>query len=433
MSATISSIQIQPVDFSDSALSFLDGNVGNRYKAIITGYVSKFTQQKRVTLSGNTLTNANPLDNESFLNLIYDGNPFLPGENVKIQGSTLNTGSLTIASVTSTVITFTTSLTTETIEVGYIYVVSKPTAIDYYFNLIGNSEPLSFMSKTDNVLQRYTATGFDPSVSTPINFTIGTSSFAWVTDILTGNVSTSTLAGGTITGVGQTYQQPFTITHYFTQIPMFLPNMSFPNPPSWYKSTSLSSGIIQQGALQYICLVACKYNSTDSTAQNWGTVYNSNGTSCWLNQNNAGTVPDFTLVSTTYVDNATSLPLTAIDFTKTNNVTIIINSASGAFTSGTKIDLAHWYFPLNAADYQNTPTTALQNYMNDRKAVVVGAGAVNGLFYGTNYSVIQNLQAVLNSANQITITFKAIYASSLQTYLIARPGNRNYGFTIATE
>lgn len=444
MGLIVDSISFQPVDFSDSAINLLDGTLFNRYKSVINFHVSKYTQQKRLQLNGSTITNINLLDSESFLSLIQDGNPLLPGETFKIQGSSLNTGTFTIAStsgsVTSTTITITGSFTNETIEVGTIYINKAVTALDFYYNLIGNQENLSFVSKTDSCLQKYTVSGIAAGTMTPSFLNIGTKSMGWVADILTGIVSTSTIAGAGISGTGSSYKQSFTITHYFSQAPYFLQTLSsnFQSllPPSWYSPSVNSSGAIGGGGLQYIANIGAKYMSTDTSPQNWANINNSNGIASWINSNPAGTVPDFIVSSISYVDNVTSNVLTSLDFTKTTNVTIVLKSASAAFVNNTSvIDLNHFYAPLNPSQYQNTSSTLLQNFVNDRIALTIGSSPspVNGVFYGGNYQVIKGAKATYNSTSQVTVTFQAVFASALQTEFIANPGNRNYGLICTCE
>ena len=442
----VDSISLSPVDYSDSALPLLDGSLFNRYKNVINFHFSKYTQPKRLQFKSsggiNTITNINALDYESFLDLTFDGNPLLVGETFKVAGSASNTGTLTITAVTATVITVSNTLTNETLEVGTIYVTSAVTAMDFYYNLIGNQESLSFVSKTDtNVLQKYTITGIACGTTSPVYLNIGTKSNAWVADTLTGIASTSTIAGaGAATGTGATYKQSFIITHYFSQAPYFLANLqsNFSSllPPSWYSPSISATGLIQGGGLQYVAYLGAKYLSTDITPQNIAQINNQNGISCWLDSNPAGTNPDFSVYSIGYIDNATSLPLTAIDFTKTVNVTIVLKSASAAFVNNTSvIDLNHFYAPLNPSQYQNTNTTLLQNFVNDRIALTVASmpSGVNGLFYGGNYQVIKGAKATYNSTSQVTVTFQAVFASTLQTMLIANPGNRNYGLVCTCE
>ena len=445
MGLFVDSIFLNPVDFADAPLPLLDGCIFDKYAATINFHFSKYTQPKRLQLSGTTITNINALDNESFLALQLDSNALLAGETFKISGSALNTGTLTIVSATATTITVSAALTAETIEVGTIYVTSAVTALDFYYNLIGNQENLNFYSKTDiNVLQKYNVTGIAAGTTTPKALNIATKSLAWVTDAITGVASTSTIAGAGISGTGAAYKQAFTIVHYFSQAPYFLSqfmgNFSSLLPPSIYTPSVSASGLISGAGLQYVANIGAKYFATDIAPQNFITINNQNGIACWLDQNPAGTQPDFTVSSITYADSVTGATLTSIDFTKTTNVTIVLKSASAGFVNNSSvIVLNHFYAPLNPAQYQNKSTTLWQNFINDRVVLTVGSAApagINGSFYGGIYQVITNAIATYNSTSQVTVTFQAVFStstSSVTNTFIANPGNRNYGLVCTTE
>jgi hypothetical protein len=160
-----------------------------------------------------------------------------------------------------------------------------------------------------------------------------------------------------------------------------------------------------------------------------------NGTACWLNQNNAETTPEFTSLINSYIDDATGEVLTALDFGKTVDVTMTVNSKSGLFSSSmpsVNFILSHVYTPLLNTDYQNTATLLRQNFINDRAIQIIGAASVNGEFYGGNYSVIKNCVATYVSAAEVTVTFQAVYSSFLQNYFKARATN-NYTTELSVE
>lgn len=444
MGLYVSSQQLQPVDYYDSALSLLDGSLMNRYKMTLNFYFSKYTGQKRLQFKSfggvNTITNINGLDNESFLQLAADNSSLLIGETIKSQSSALNTGTLTITGVTATVITVSNTLVNETVEVDCLYVTSAVTALDYYYNLIGNQENLSFVSKTDKgFYQKYNVTGIAAETSTPKYLNIASKSNAWVTDILTGIASTSTIAGAGISGVGSAYKQAFTIVHYFSQdyfTANSINNFATLLPPSLYNA---SSGAISGGGLQYVYNIGAKYLSTDVTPQNAITVNNQNGISTWVDSNPAGTMPDFTVGSISYIDTVTGNTISAIDFSRTVNVTIVLKSASAAFLNNTSvIDLNHFYAPNNPMQYQNTNSTMWQNLLRDRIALTVAnsPSPVNGIFYGSIYQVIVGAKATYNSTSQVTVTFQTTLsqaATAPYNSLITAVGNRNYGIVCTCE
>jgi len=103
---------------------------------------------------------------------------------VKYYTEPTNDGTYTIASLTDTVITTVEALNSESALSTSIYGTTLVTDIDLYYDLIENSQQKNdFISATDKgTLQKYSATGLDASVTTPIGMTIGTESYGWVLD-----------------------------------------------------------------------------------------------------------------------------------------------------------------------------------------------------------------------------------------------------------
>lgn len=433
----VNSVSLQDQDFMDTATKFLDGGLLNRYAATILVTYSKKRLGARLKFDSatKTITNINGLDNTSFLT----DDKWRIGDHIIVPASANNHGVLTLTGIADNVLNVAESLTTETLEVGNIYLHDKITALDLFYNLIGNNESESYESKTDTgTLQRYYATGLDTTVATPVGMFIGSKSRAWVTDTLTGNVSQATIVGtNSGFGTGSNYDQTFTITQYFFQTPYILPGL-FPNfqtdtPPPQYVGMGSTPGTIN--GVRYICNVGARL-SAGSPILASGSWIQPDGIAAWVDQNNARTQPDFTIGSISYVDDVTGNTLSAGDFSKIVDVTIVLRSAAAAFVNNTtKVIVNHAYAPLAGSDYIGTSSTLRQNYMHDRAVLVCGSApsGVNGEFYGSNYSVIQNAKATYNSTSQITVTFKMVYATYLKNFLIARPGNRNYGIFCVTE
>jgi hypothetical protein len=248
---------------------------------------------------------------------------------------------------------------------------------------------------------------------------------AWVTDTLTGVTCNDSKINGA--GISVDYKQQFTITHYFFITPLALsnqlPNFKQLTTPGYFPLT-------------YAYGINGYYTSNPQVQQSISNIV-PNGQACWVDSNNAGTIPEFTLNSITYVDNATGLPLTDLDFSKDVNVTITVKSYSGLFTGAgpyTQIILSHIYIPLTANDYQNTSSTLRQNFMNDRAIQNVGSVAINGEYYGTNYQVIKKVVATWIDAYNVTITCTVSYSATIKAFLkLKAASNRNYALFINCE
>ena len=442
---TIGTPQLSPVDFSaDAAVGYLNGCITNKYKAVINLTFQKYTsKEKRLQFASvggvNTITNINNLDTDSFLST-YD---FQVGETIIIPGSGYNAGTLTITAVADRVLTVSNTLTPGIDESKYIYVNKKVTAIDFFYNLLANSDIISFLSKTDKgVLQKYTISGIDPTVSTPTFLNIGTTSFAWVTDIVTGVASTSAIAGAGMTGytsITGSYVQSFQIVHYFYQAPFWLNtqynNFSTLTPTSDFQDAQSNGQPISNG-WQYVCQINAKYFA--------GPVVNDQsistrvpGNAAWFNMNNSRTLPEFYLNSIAYVNAATSASMTALDCGQNVNVTLKIKSRSGLFinpiSGNTYLVLTHFRCPMSASDYQNTATTLLQNFMHDKCVFLLGSGG-NGINYSGNYQVMKTVASAFVDSSNITVTFQISYAQFLKTILLSKQANdRNYALSLACE
>ena len=87
--------------------------------------------------------------------------------------------------------------------------------MDFYFNLIANnSQDVSYNSLIDaGTVQRYTVGGLDAAVATPVYMLVGSDSYAWVPDTLTGDTSEVKIEGVSNTA----YKQSFKITQVFRQ------------------------------------------------------------------------------------------------------------------------------------------------------------------------------------------------------------------------
>lgn len=440
MNITIDSILTSPVDLPDNGLASLGGSVAAKYKAVINFSFQKYTStQKRLQFSGHVISNINRLDTDSFIST-YN---FLVGETIIIPMSAHNAGTLTITAVTDTSITVSASLVSEILEVGYIYVNKKITALDFYYNLIANSDSLSFLSKTDSdTLQKYAVSGIDATVSSPVYLQIGTKSFGWVTDIITAPTqSTSTIAGAGMTGyvsITGAYIQSFTITHYFYEAPFFtkeyFSNFASLVPVSDFVDSQLNGSPVNNG-WQYVCQVNGKYTA--------GIVYENSGVSdkvpgnaAWFNQNNARTIPNFTLDTISYT--ISGQPAAQVDFGKDVVVTLKVKSASGGFANhtgglGTLLVLTHFYCPLTDSTYKNTATTLLQNLMHDKAIIELGVAAINGINYGTNYQVLKTCSGTAVNAYNATLTFTISYATYLKNILAAKSvADRNYSLSVFT-
>lgn len=441
---SITSVEHNPVAFgSDSAVPGLNGNVGNAYKTIIQGYMQKKTQEPKSLqffAAGNIVNNINGLDTEDFV----VNTDLLVGEKIKFVGAITNIGVFTIASVVGRSIVTVEALADEVAENVTIYVTSKITSGDFYYNTISNSSPLTWLSRVDKgTLQRYSFTGFDATVATPVYLVVGTQSFGWIADTITApNITRTYIVGNGIDGT--TYKQSFTITQYWV-IPLFWLKEYYNNlrltlggkfnPPGDFQDGEINGTPIRNG-LQYVCRLDARYLPGQAIS-NTGSSLPTMGVCSWFNQNDQRTTPEFYFDSIEYVDAATGNQITAMDVGKTVNVTIKVKSLSGLFeNNSTQMVLGYSSCPMNETNYQNTLTTLNQNLMIESANNILGSAPVNGSNYSSapNYNIITGMSATYVDANNATITFQAKYSAFVQDILSGRPLlDRNYLLSACIE
>lgn len=431
------SIQFNPVNFSDAAVPGYNGNIFNKYRAVINFYWLKYTstvKRLKFSSSGNTITNDNALDYDSFINT-YN---FQVGETIQCPQSSSNTGILTIISVTDRVITVSNTLTNEEVDTGYIYVTTKVTALDFFYNLIANSESNSYLSKTDiGTLQKYTISGLDASdTSTVHNLLVGTNSFGWVAEPITApNTVTSTIVGAGIS----TYQQAFTLTHYFFQTPLFLKeqvdNFRKKTAPSEFQDNQLANQSPASNGLKYITQINVKYAQGTAYIDS-GNSTNTFGTGSWFNMNSQRTQPEFIFNSILYQKASDSSIIEQLDFGYDVNVILKIKSNSGLFVNNTTpLVLGFFYCPLDDTTYINTPGSNLAtNFMGDKAITHLGNTSVNGTNYGTPTQVLKSVIATYVDAYNATITFTVSLSSQFKANFLSKIAtDRNYCINVTTE
>jgi len=430
------------IDIDGDAVPDNGGGVGyvndpvlSKVKAQLDFYSFLSTEGKTLTFDSatKTITNTNETDTSSFLN---DGSQlgkgFKVGMTIAIEGTVSNNATRTINAVTARVITVVEAIINETALTASIFDDTPITALDLYYNLIENKLPESYLSLTDrDAIQRFTVDGINASVTgTTKNMMVSSSSFGWVTNTLTNPVTGST-SEVTIVGMGITaHKQKFRIKQIFHVAPFFvreqLANFQDRFPPEYFKD---------EKALKYICRIDTKFSFTNPDIPHTGSSTDVNGLTCWFDQNNIKSKPEYFVDTVAYEEDITALPLSRLDLNKTNKVTVTLKSRSAKFNASTIVCLDFLYLPLGEDDYINTPDTTLrQNLMNDRKLIVPIFGVVNGEYFGTDYQILTAITTTLINASTLEIEFTVAFSTYLKNILKARSSdNRNYAISITTQ
>lgn len=301
---------------------YLNGNVMDEMTAVISfySYLAALSKNLTFTAAGDTIANADDTDLDSFVTL-----GFKVGMTIAVENSASNNGTYTITDVQDRVITVAEALVDETAAAADIYDDTPITALDFYYNLLENSQAANYQSLIDkSAVQRYTASGLDASVTTPVNMQVSSYSRAWVPNAIT-NEATGETNQVFVKGVSiANHKQSFTIEHKFRVAPFWLADQlnNFENgvPPEY-----LSEG----KALRYLCKMDAKFDAIDPNIPHTGGDEATKGISSWLNANNIRTKSEYYVDSISYTDNATAAELDKLDYDKVIDCVVVIKSRSG--------------------------------------------------------------------------------------------------------
>lgn len=410
-----------------AGVKYLNALQGDKITCVIQGYFFWATENANVNFDSGTKTiSLFGLSKGTTYSFIRNG--FTVGDSFVIVGSPSNNGTYTIAAVTDTVITTVEALITENGPSSSFYGTTRISDIDLLYDLIStNSQKSDFVSATDiGTVQKYSATGLNASVATPVSMSIATQSRAWVTDVLSGNYGEAIVEGAGIAN----HRQSFKITHVFYMTRMWTAELmnNFMNrtAPDEYKNGS---------CLKHVFRIDGKFNKYDPIVPHTGSVMDQKAATGWFNQSNTQGKQEYTIGSVQYQNNATSEYLYQLEGSIVNKVTIMINSASGKFVANTsKFIVNHFLCPSDQAAYIGTDTTLLQNIRLDKKMVTSDQAAVNGIGYGGNYQALKDITIVNFSAYQVVITFLIDYSAATKAILKSKAvTDRYYAFVISCQ
>ena len=101
-----------------------------------------------------------------------------------------------------------------------------------------------------------------------------------------------------------------------------------------------------------------------TAVSNWqGTFDDLGGNSRWYQDNNSN--QPFQIDSVAYVDNDTNDPVNSLTISERTNVEIRVSKKSGSFSAGQRFGLQVFFIETDEADFQNTQTTAVENFILD--------------------------------------------------------------------
>lgn len=413
-------------------VNYFQGVTGDFITSVIEGYFKWSVESVRLTFTASTkkIAFANPYETNSFLKA-----GFQVDDDITIADTTSNDGNFTITEVYDNYIIVAETVVNETAESGNVYGVTPITAMDYYSNVIGNQDPISFESKTDKgTLQKYEFTGLSASVATPVYGVVGTDSYGWVTDVVTGSKG-DTASQCSVEGDGiADYKQKFIIREVFMFNPLWTVELI-----NNFINEKAPDTFLNGNSMRHVAKIDGKFDANDPFIVHSATATDTQGRAGWFDQTVTGQRPEYYIESIVYQDSNGDV-IERPEATEVTDFTIVVRSRSDKFVDGTggpdgtKFIVAIFQCPKDSTMYIDTERTLIQNLFFDGKAFENNASTYNGINYGTDYQSLTTLNAEYNDAGQITITGKIDYSSTIKAWLLSKPdADRYFVLTVCTQ
>jgi hypothetical protein len=456
---------------SDKGVNYLKGCVGDFMYVTINFHVGWSVTNTPMTFNGVTQTIT--WDNCNVVQQSFQNQGFQVGDTIVITGTSVNDGTYTIYSLTANTI-----ITNEAIPQNgsfasvNIYGTTTVNALDFYYNQIGNNNPVSFLSLTDSKsVQKFS--GVTPSgyLSTS-TLKPNSASQAWYVAKLNGVTCVPTITNegnpNSSNGYTQNFQMvfPFLITPLYnidqfsiiqsalTQSKGGIENAATFDLPSYFTNQALTF-IYQIDAKFTVASTGIDHTSvtTANQASYQSQFYLPNsiipsfsynasaitGNTSWFNQffpagsysgGSLLTQLQYAFKSITYAVGGNTV--TAIDYANTTVVTLTIKLTTGSAASFTTAPfvLNFCYLPMNQSALQGYSGSDQADYrsvlLHDRCKTSVGAGSTNGDQYGTAYQALTSVTATISGGN-LVITFSVAFGStSLSVFKNAALNDKNY-------
>lgn len=262
--------------------------------------------------------------------------------------------------------------------------------IQYFYNLIGNSEALTYNSKINNAEQKLTFDAY------------GFASTAVETMLFNGGKAYQI---GTVTVERTTASSnDFKITHEFYIIPVILPgewvNFIGGTPPPWFA---------QQEALKMVNKLIVSKDLNDPIRQQFGEILPPSGNVGWKSENFNTGINNYSVSLVEYYDNIPNTLIPEGFKLTTDEIRVEItldNVNNSPFVDlSTEFTLNFQIAPTLASDI-NDNDNFIENFLFDRNASLqtVGSAPVAGMNFGGTEQVFKEISASFVNSTQIIIT-----------------------------
>lgn len=397
MPVDIVSVEFLDSDFASitTGVDYLNGSIGDKLTAEVVidiHWETPVDTPMAVSLAG--IDSINRFDGGSF---ISDG--FKNGDDILVSIGANVLVPVTVLGTFADKLNVSSGLSAELVPVnGIVYGVTPVQNLDYYYGIVDNSNPNSTISLIDGSVQKFNSETIIHTNTTPTALTPDTTVNSWVYDLTDQN---STVEGlGALVDINH---QQFKIIHEFYIQPVFVAgDLTAPNV------VSAPNYLANVQSLKYTFKIDCRY-ATSGTAIDKSTSngnisqFIKSGDVAWFDEKGNGGTPDYTIPSPiTYRDTLTNSVVQSILPNTDTDVTIILNSASGAFSNtNTRFIVNVYRTPTDTTVYQNTTSDIKENFLVSRQSLKInGAPTVSGEGF-----IKAGATAVYNGANEAVIKF----------------------------
>jgi len=198
-----------------------------------------------------------------------------------------------------------------------------------------------------------------------------------------------------------TYVQRFEMEHIFVILPYYVDgeinSLQAGSPPALFAGIESLKYVIQTEFRNVLSNPNTAKTGTDNTLL---------GSVGWYNENYNGFPNEYSITSIAYEDSGGN-SADGIVVGDTTTVTVVVGSAQGTFVdAASKFGVYHSRLPA-LDDYTEQAETFTEIWFYEGKIQTVGVGAVAG-------TILSDISAVFDNANQITITFDVTYSADQQ-------------------
>lgn len=296
-----------------------------------------------------------------------------------------------------------------TLTDGVVYGKTPLESLFFNYGLIENNETINFISKIDGFTNNEfyadgigvdTGGGVRSTSVIPMLEAIGVNS--WKDG---GNAKVNF---NQTLGQSQDFAQEFIVQHTFRLLPYFLdgwlPNLNTLAPPfPEYQSTN---------CLKYVSGFEFREDLVNPNNTKTGTSANVQGNTGWFDENFNGLINNYSVTSVNIIDSLTTNPLSALDFQKTNKVTIEVESVNGSWTSGKERFSVGVSSLPDVNSYQQNQNTIAENFLFDYAIQEEGDPAINGV-----NNIIKNFDIIATTGTTATLEFEIEYTNAQQSLL----------------